>query len=850
MANLTFKIKMKTSGSDVVAGDLVNNEIVFGANPGDKNIYVKDNTAELHTFMPVDDAVTSTKKSWSSSKIAGMTLPTGTAADNTLRWNGSAWVETSTLVNTGTDTSVKGALNVRNATSTYTYLQLSSQATLSAIWARSTSTTAYMDLEGSSDTTSNAVNIRMFRQTNNNRNVSLNIYAGNNVGNSYCLISPYTNKITVSDCTNGVNVFILNAADRRLEMLNTNNGLYLTPLAPASDTTVLYLAGVTDTPTIKYNPTTTEYTFSKAVSTPSYVKAGSDFTSVANVYNGGGSFIAPSGGNLSTALGTNQLTWSTTNIDATTNFNIRTFKQLAFIPATADASGGTVYFDCTRGTDRSGGDYLNTVKHTLKLNFPAADNTAGFMVGVTGQATNYVQISPGGQIRATGRIYSASSLSSGTQISAGSYLASATYASIGSYATVGSYLRMNQQIYYRDDYFNVPINRDGSNNCKAYWVFDTTTPVDISGNGADTTVMTGLSVPTLLRDNWSAGGRFNSAIICDASTKGLVASIPTGVIDGSRSFTLTAWVKSANHATSGGGCILGYYNSATSGAMLRVYSDRYRATVWDASSGKDSCSATTVTNLGTTEYVHLTMVRNYTAPAVQIYVNGFLHHQITTASGTLGTATEINLGNESSGATTFYLTGGYIAEAAVFDYAMDAITARSLFMKGLQTKPIILTAAGGYPATTTPCGGPTQNEDTTNDIDYWTLDYDHSTNEAAFWTFPLPDDYQPGTPLKAQVNWTGDTGTSAQKVRWLLKARNLTDNTVLDGTWGSDTTIEDTWLGNKYLHKSPIRILNSSTYPKAGETMVVKVARDASITGDMTCDAKLLSIKLEYTPMR
>src|SRR3990167_6191412 len=65
-----------------------------------------------------------------------------------------------------------------------------------------------------------------------------------------------------------------------------------------------------------------------------------------------------------------------------------------------------------------------------------------------------------------------------------------------------------------------------------------------------------------------------------------------------------------------------------------------------------------------------------------------------------------------------------------------------IFDPNEQTKrTIVLSAAGGAPTTTIPCAGPTKVEAGTNDIDYYVLEFDTTTEERAFWGVVMPENY-------------------------------------------------------------------------------------------------------------
>lgn len=158
---------------------------------------------------------------------------------------------------------------------------------------------------------------------------------------------------------------------------------------------------------------------------------------------------------------------------------------------------------------------------------------------------------------------------------------------------------------------------------------------------------------------------------------------------------------------------------------------------------------------------------------------------------------------------------------------------------------IMLTAAGGAPTTTIGCGGPTKNEAATNDIDYYTLDFDATTEERAFWGLVMPDNYDGGT-VTATFYWTTASGLSTETVDWGIKALALSNDDAIDTAYGSEITTTDTFIAQGDLHvsaeSSAITIGNS---PAAGDYVVFNVGRKTA-TDDLTGDAALMAVKIKY----
>lgn len=164
---------------------------------------------------------------------------------------------------------------------------------------------------------------------------------------------------------------------------------------------------------------------------------------------------------------------------------------------------------------------------------------------------------------------------------------------------------------------------------------------------------------------------------------------------------------------------------------------------------------------------------------------------------------------------------------------------------GAGTRTLILTAAGGTPTTTIGCAGPTKIEAATNDIDYWALEFDTTTEERAFWNVQMPDNYDGGT-VTARFIWTNAGGSSTQTVAFGIKARAYGDDDALDQAYGTEITTSDTWLAQNDVHISAASAaITIAGTPAGGKYVVFNVGRKVA-SDDMTGDARLLAIQLEY----
>lgn len=149
------------------------------------------------------------------------------------------------------------------------------------------------------------------------------------------------------------------------------------------------------------------------------------------------------------------------------------------------------------------------------------------------------------------------------------------------------------------------------------------------------------------------------------------------------------------------------------------------------------------------------------------------------------------------------------------------------------------------PATT---NGPqlVKNVEATNVINYYTLDFDTTTQEIAWAMFDMPSDWDGGT-VTFEFTWTA-TGTSTNNVQWEVAGRSYGDSETLDQAVGTPQVISDahtaTALQRQKSGATPA--VTFSGTPAAGETVVVRVRRDVA-NDNLAVDAKLIGIVMNYT---
>jgi len=161
------------------------------------------------------------------------------------------------------------------------------------------------------------------------------------------------------------------------------------------------------------------------------------------------------------------------------------------------------------------------------------------------------------------------------------------------------------------------------------------------------------------------------------------------------------------------------------------------------------------------------------------------------------------------------------------------------------TRTLILTAAGATPTTTIGANVPIVVEAGTNDIDYYVVDFDASTEERCFWNVVLPDNYGGGT-VTAVFYWTNASGQSGEDVVWGIKARAYANDNPLDAAYGTEVTVADDWIAQNDVHVSAATAaITIGGSPAGGQYFVFNVGRKVA-SDDLTGDARLLSVKIEY----
>ena len=158
--------------------------------------------------------------------------------------------------------------------------------------------------------------------------------------------------------------------------------------------------------------------------------------------------------------------------------------------------------------------------------------------------------------------------------------------------------------------------------------------------------------------------------------------------------------------------------------------------------------------------------------------------------------------------------------------------------------------AGAWkPTKTAGCADLASTQTSSNKDMYEYLAFDGSTEEYADCNIVMPEEWDRGT-IKAKVYWIPATGCSqGDTVEWELAAVAVSDDDDIDASLGTSQVISDTVLAGKEgdLHitgATPAITVGGS--PALGDLIHLKLSRNVSGTDDMTEDAWLVGVLIQY----
>jgi hypothetical protein len=209
--------------------------------------------------------------------------------------------------------------------------------------------------------------------------------------------------------------------------------------------------------------------------------------------------------------------------------------------------------------------------------------------------------------------------------------------------------------------------------------------------------------------------------------------------------------------------------------------------------------------------------------------------------------------DSNAGDKRWVLVNDLTAEAADIRAFMEAATlAAALTALGVAYDHLWIPAKAWTPHTTNGCATVADTEHATNDdvmVSY--LAFDGATEEYAGVWISMPPTWDRST-IKAKFFWMAASGcTAGDTVEWQLQGIAVSNDDNVDTTEFTDTgeVITDTLLGGEELDMhltaaTPAITINGT--PALGDLIYLKVSRNVGGTDDMTEDAWLIGVAIEY----
>jgi hypothetical protein len=203
--------------------------------------------------------------------------------------------------------------------------------------------------------------------------------------------------------------------------------------------------------------------------------------------------------------------------------------------------------------------------------------------------------------------------------------------------------------------------------------------------------------------------------------------------------------------------------------------------------------------------------------------------------------TSINLTAETAG------TGGDNLDIVLTPAGTGKVTSPAEIV-GANYKTIFIPASA---CTSTATNGATlaTTEYATNDINMDYYAFDGATEQYVEFQIPMPEDWNRGT-IKAKCYWTSATGSTANDtVEWEILGGALSNDDAIDAALGTAQVISDTLLadnGTDLQVSGATPALTVGGTPALGDMIHFKVSRNVGGTDDMTENAWLLGVWIQY----
>ena len=134
------------------------------------------------------------------------------------------------------------------------------------------------------------------------------------------------------------------------------------------------------------------------------------------------------------------------------------------------------------------------------------------------------------------------------------------------------------------------------------------------------------------------------------------------------------------------------------------------------------------------------------------------------------------------------------------------------------------------------------NESTTNDVMYKSMDYDQSTSESAQFSLMMPKSWAADGTFSFRPVWTAASGSGT--ATWGFAILALANDDAIDAAWSSTVSVTDTLLATGDVHLADETSTISISGTAAFDWVVIKCLRDVADT--LTADAKLLGFHVYF----
>lgn len=132
-----------------------------------------------------------------------------------------------------------------------------------------------------------------------------------------------------------------------------------------------------------------------------------------------------------------------------------------------------------------------------------------------------------------------------------------------------------------------------------------------------------------------------------------------------------------------------------------------------------------------------------------------------------------------------------------------------------------------------------------NDIMVDFFAFDDTTAEAVQFKLAMPDEWDRGT-VKAKVFWYSASATTSHTAVWGVKARAVSNDDALDGTWGSEIEVSDDVIAAGDLHvTAATSAITVGGTPQLGDLIMFEIDQD-SAEADHVGDVKLTGVMIQY----